>query len=105
MAIYNVGERDIVNVRVILASFGIFAVDMTDIMRWGFMTRRDIIGTLMTSHGRKKSKAESYCPVWVFEDQACNRNLIYEKDPLGAWKEIENKPRVVIFFGRRKVQT
>jgi hypothetical protein len=30
MAIYNVGERDIANVRVILASYGIFAVDMAD---------------------------------------------------------------------------
>jgi hypothetical protein len=30
MAIYNEGERDIANVRVILASDGIFAVDMAD---------------------------------------------------------------------------
>jgi hypothetical protein len=49
MAIFNVGERDTSNVRVILASFGISAVDMTEIlMRWGFMIRRDIIGTLLT---------------------------------------------------------
>jgi hypothetical protein len=31
MAIYNVGERDIETVRVILASFGIFAANMMDI--------------------------------------------------------------------------
>jgi hypothetical protein len=37
MAFFNVGERDISNVRVILASFGIFAIDMADmtLMRWG----------------------------------------------------------------------
>jgi hypothetical protein len=56
MAIFNVEERDNSNVRVILASFGIFAVDMADIdamlMRWGFLIRRDIIGTLMTGDPR-----------------------------------------------------
>jgi hypothetical protein len=35
MAIFNVGERDISNVRVILASFGIFAIDMADIDAMG----------------------------------------------------------------------
>ena len=35
MAIYNVGERDIANVRVILASYGIFAVNMADIDAMG----------------------------------------------------------------------
>jgi hypothetical protein len=35
MAIYNVGERDIGTVRVILASFGIFAADMADIDAMG----------------------------------------------------------------------
>jgi hypothetical protein len=25
--------------------------------------------------------------------------MVFEKDPLGAWKEIENNPRIVIFLG------
>jgi hypothetical protein len=41
-------------------------------------------------------------PVWVFEDQACNRNMVYEKGPLGAWKEIENNPQIVKFLGGKR---
>jgi hypothetical protein len=37
MAIYNVGERDIDTVRVILASFGIFAANMADIDAMGVL--------------------------------------------------------------------
>jgi hypothetical protein len=90
MAIYNVGERDIGAVRVILASFGIFAADMMDIDAMGIPdpeghTRR--IGDWRSNDGRKKSKAEIYCPTWVFEDQATYRNMVYERDPLGAWKK------------------
>jgi hypothetical protein len=59
-----------------------------------------------SSDGRKKSKAESYCPIWVFEDQATYRNMAcaYERDPLEAWIFFENDPQVVKFLGgeRRK---
>jgi hypothetical protein len=102
MAIYNVGEKDISNVRVILASFGIFAVDMAEIDAMGIKDPEGHHGHIddwRSSDGRKKSRAESHCPVWVFEDQACNRNMIYEKDPLEAWKEIEKKPRIVKYLG------
>jgi hypothetical protein len=53
MAIYNVGERGIDIVRVVLASYGIFAANMTDIDAMGipdFRTRRDILDTLMTGN-------------------------------------------------------
>jgi hypothetical protein len=84
MVIFNVGERDISNVRVILASFGIFAIDMADIDAMGI---RDPEGhsrhtdDWRSGDGRKKSKAEAYCQVWVSEDQACNRNKVYIKGP------------------------
>jgi hypothetical protein len=87
MAIYNVGERDVANVRVILAAFGIFAVDMTDIDAMGIQDpegHHRHIGDWRSSDGRKKSRAGSHCPVWVFEDQACNRNMIYEKRSAGS---------------------
>ena len=102
MAIFNVGERDISNVRVILASFGIFAIDMTDIDAMGIRDpegHNRHIDDWRSNDGRKKSKAETYCPVWVFEDQACNRNMVCEKDPLEAWKEIESNPQIVKFLG------
>ena len=70
MVIFNVGERDISNVRVILASFGIFAIDMTDIDAMGIHDPEGHsrhIDDWRSDDGRKKSKAESYCPVWVFE--------------------------------------
>jgi hypothetical protein len=28
--------------------------------------------------------------------------MIYEKDPLGAWKEIENNPQIVKFLGGKR---
>jgi hypothetical protein len=61
MVIFNVGERDISNVRVILASFGIFAIDMTDIDAMGI---HDPEGhsrhtdDWRSNDGRQKSKAE-----------------------------------------------
>jgi hypothetical protein len=61
MAIFNVGERDISNVRVILASFGIFAVDMAgiDAMRIHDPEGHNMhIDDWRSSDGRKKSKAE-----------------------------------------------
>jgi hypothetical protein len=39
-----------------------------------------------SNDGRKKSRAESYCPIWVFEDQATYMNMVYERDPLGVKK-------------------
>jgi hypothetical protein len=48
------------------------------------------IGDWRSSDGRKKSRAESYCPVWVFEDQAFNRNITYKKDPV----ELGNKLKI-----------
>ena len=87
MAIYNVGERDIGTVSVILASFGILAANMTDIDAMGIP---DAEGDPTTSSdGRKKYRAESYCPIWVFADQAFYRNMIYEKDPLGLGKKLK----------------
>jgi hypothetical protein len=57
MAIYDVGERDIGAVRVILASFGIFAANMTDIDAMGIPDpeghTRHIDGW-RSSDGRKK---------------------------------------------------
>jgi hypothetical protein len=97
MAIFNVGERDIANARVILASFGIFAVDMTDIDAMGIHDpegHHRHIDDWRSSDGRKKSKAEAYCPVWVFEDQVCNRNMIYKKDPLGLGKKLKINRRL-----------
>jgi hypothetical protein len=48
-----------------------------------------------SNDGRKKSKAESYFPIWVYEDQASYhgprapyRNTAYEGGPLEAWGEI-----------------
>jgi hypothetical protein len=73
MAIFNVRERDISNVRVVLASFGIFAIDMTDIDAMGIHDPEGHsrhIDDWRSNGGRKKSKAESHCPVWVFEEQA-----------------------------------
>jgi hypothetical protein len=105
MAIFNVGERDISTVRVILASFGIFAVDMADIDAMEIPDpegHNRHIHDWRSSDGRKKSKAEAYCPVWMFEDQACNRNMNHEKDPLGAWNEIENNPQIVKFLGGKR---
>jgi hypothetical protein len=73
MAIYNVGERDIASVRVILASYGIFAVNMTDIDAMGIPDpegHHRHIDDWRSNDGRRKYTAESYCPIWVFEDQA-----------------------------------
>jgi hypothetical protein len=64
MAIYNVGERDISNVRIILASYGIFAVDMADIDAMGIKDpegHHRHIDDWRSNDGRKKSKAESCC--------------------------------------------
>jgi hypothetical protein len=66
MAIFNVGERDISNVRVILVSFGIFAVDMADIDAMGIHDpegHNRHIDDWRSNDGRKKSKAEAHCPV------------------------------------------
>jgi hypothetical protein len=86
MAIYNVGERDIGTVSVILASFGILAANMTDIDAMGIP---DAEGDPTTSSdGRKKYRAESHCTTWVsylFEDQATYRNLAYEGGLLEAY--------------------
>jgi hypothetical protein len=57
MAIYNVGERDIANVRVILASFGIFAVDMTDIDAMGI---HDPEGHPKATQGAEREKKILY---------------------------------------------
>jgi hypothetical protein len=102
MAIYNVGERDIGAVRVILASFGIFAANMVDIDAMGIPdpeghTRH--IDDWKSSDGRKKSKAESHCPIWGFEGQATYRNMVYEGGPLEAWNKIEGDPQIVKFLG------
>ena len=73
MAIYNLGERDIDAVRVILASYGIFAVNMTDIDAMGIPDpegHHRHIDDWRSNDGRRKYTAESYCPIWVFEDQA-----------------------------------
>jgi hypothetical protein len=99
MAIYNVGERDIGTVSVILASFGILAANMTDIDAMGIP---DAEGDPTTSSdGRKKYRAESHCTTWV--------SYLRTKPHTGTWpmKEVcwkrtfflENDPRVVFFLG------
>jgi hypothetical protein len=104
MAIYNVGERDIGAVRVMLASFGIFAADMMDIDAVGIPdpeghTRH--IDDWRSNDGRKKSKAGSYCPIWGFKDQATYRNMVYEGDPLGVGSAKKNGGdlQIVKFLG------
>jgi hypothetical protein len=50
MVVYNLGEKDIRSVRVILASFGIFAANMRDIDAVVSRTRRDILDKLGTGN-------------------------------------------------------
>jgi hypothetical protein len=92
MAIYNAGERDIGTVRVILASYGIFAASMADIDAMGVPDpegHHRHIADWKSNDGGRKYRAESYCPIWVFADQAFYRNMIYEKDPLGLGKKLK----------------
>jgi hypothetical protein len=80
MAIYNVGERYIGTVRVILASYGIFAANMADIDAMEIPDpegHQRHIDDWKSNDGRRKYRAESHCPIWVFEDQAFYRNMIY----------------------------
>jgi hypothetical protein len=39
----------------------------------------------------------TFCPIWVFEDQAKCSNIAYEGDPLGAYF-FEDDPQVVMFW-------
>jgi hypothetical protein len=34
-----------------------------------------------SNDGKTQSKAASYCPIWVYEDQASYRNITYERGP------------------------
>jgi hypothetical protein len=56
--------------------------------------------------GERQYRAESYCQIWVFEDQATYtyRNMVYERDLLEARKKNEDNPQIFFFVGgeRRK---
>jgi hypothetical protein len=91
MAVYNPRERDIEIVRVVLASYKVFAANMVDIDAMGIPDPEGHsrhIGDWRSNGGKTQSKAAAYCPTWAFEDQAsCSRNITYERCPLGAWKK------------------
>jgi hypothetical protein len=98
MVVYNLGEKGIQIVRMILASFGIFAANaMMDIPPEEGHSRHT--GDCRSDDGKTEYKASAHCTIWVFEDQASHRNITYEIDPLGAWEKIADSPRVVKFLG------
>jgi hypothetical protein len=90
MVVYNLGEKDIQAVRVILASYGIYAANMMDIDAMGSTSGPEghsrHTDDWRSNDGRTEPKAAACCSVWVFEDQASHRNITYEIDSLEAWK-------------------
>jgi hypothetical protein len=65
---------------VILASEGIYAANLMDIDAMGVPDPEHSchVDDWGSNDGRTQSKAESYCPVWVFEDQASLRGVVIE---------------------------
>ena len=97
MVVYNLGEKDIQTVRVILVSYGIYAANMMDIDAMGISDPEGHfrhIDDWRSNDGRTGPKAAAWCSVWVFEDQASHRNITYEIDPLGAWEKIAEAHRL-----------
>jgi hypothetical protein len=91
MVVYNLGGKDIHIVRVILASFGIFAANMMDIDAMRIPDPEGHsrhIDDWRSGDGKTEYKASAYCTIWVFEDQASYRDITYEIDPLEAWKKM-----------------
>jgi hypothetical protein len=102
MVVYNLGEKDIQTVRVILVSYGIYAANMMDIDAMGISDPEGHfrhIDDWRSNDGRTEPRAAAYCSVWVFEDQASHRNITYEIDPLEAWKKNADSPQIVKFLG------
>jgi hypothetical protein len=68
MVAWNFGEQDIQTVRVILASYGIYAANMTDIDARGIPDPEGHsrhIDDWRSKDGRTDPKAAAHCSVWV----------------------------------------
>jgi hypothetical protein len=84
MVVWDLGEKDIQTIRVILAAHGIYAANMTDIDAMGIPGPEGHpyrhTDDWRSNDGRTEPRAAAYCSVWVYEDQAPYRQEHYVRN-------------------------
>ena len=107
MIVHGPGEKDIPEVRIILAARGYFTLNMRDIADMGVEPpdfgkfHPDDWGS---NDGKHKTKSEYWLTVWIHTSKAARRNHNFTMDPLEAWNQIKDCEDTVKFLGGERAK-
>ena len=102
MIVYGPGEKDIREVRIILAAKGYFTLNMRDIADMGVLPpggKKYHPGDWGSNDGKSKKKTEHWLTVWIHTSKAAFRNHNIIMGPLEAWNQIKDCADTVKFLG------
>jgi hypothetical protein len=107
MIVCGLGDKDIREVRIILAANGYFTLNMRDIADMGVVPlgrKKFHPDDWKFNDGKSKTKTKHWLTVWIHTSKAALRNHNITMDPLVAWNQIKDCADTVKFLGGERAK-